>query len=1211
MVDTTWTQTAGMTSETATDNIEDFAEQAEASKDAAAASETAAASSASAASTSASEASADAASALSSKNAAATSETNSATSETNSASSAASASTSATNANTSASNSASSASAASTSETNASTSASSAASSASSASSSASAAATSASEAAASAASIDPDNIDINGGTINGTVIGGTTPAAGSFTTGSFTGNVAFGDNDKAIFGAGSDLQIYHDGDHSFIRDGGTGHLKIQGTNLKLQDVDGNNYVDCIDGGYVRLNHNAQTKLETTSTGISVTGNATFADNGKAIFGAGSDLQIYYDTASGDSIIKEDSASGGFKILGANIALRNSDSSKAYIIGADGGAVTAYHNGSAKLATTSTGISVTGNATFADNGKAIFGAGSDLQIYHNGSASYIDDAGSGRLNIRSNDLRIEKYTGETIAKFIADGAVELNYNDVKKLATTSTGVDITGTITSDGLTVDGDAVFTTGDTIRLNTSDGSDNGVLAVAGGGGNSDARGAKVRFYGNEHSSLGGVLDLAAGNVSGGHIYNFTGAKLRQKIDYNGDISFYEDTGTTAKFFWDASAETLRLGSTLPQTPAIFNLRSNGTNIEFGHGNRTSGYFGTLGVSANNGQPYLGFSAHADGGTVNTFTTKGFKGNVIQGDTSGNLTFNQLTNANASGQSLTERMRLTSSGSVGIGTSSPSRKLHVNSGTANEVARFESTDGTAYLSIMDSATSSSLQGIGSAGNALTFYSNNNERMRIDSSGNVGIGTGSPSYELHVADTDSFAVVAIEAANDSFSHIFFGDTDDIDVGRVSYSHSGDFMLFRTNGSERMRIDSSGRVGIGTSSPSSVLHVSSSDPEFILTDTSTNVDHSLDGNSGTGVLRLHVDKNSEGSDPSYIINMAGSEAMRIDSSGRVGIGTSSPSDELEIASSSPAIRLTDTNDSTYGAVSYNVGALFLNGDQTIRFNTDGAEAMRLDSSGNLLVGKTTTGATTAGMAWISNEYLQLVNTETGATERALLINRQSADGTLIEFRKANSTVGSIGVESNAAYFAGVTYGIKPYSAGIAASNSSGVFADGTADLGKDNIRFKDLYLSGGVYLGGTGSANHLDDYETGTFTPTAYGASTAGTTTYATQTGSYTKVGDTVNVDIYISWTAMTGTGNLRIGGLPFTSSSATNYFATGTIVPLLGFTWPSGKTQLNPIMSASDTVMSIYGSATDSNSAAAATDSEIVALAITLTYKV
>ena len=79
-------------------------------------------------------------------------------------------------------------------------------------------------------------------------------------------GDMTFGDNNKAIFGAGSDLQIYHDTEHSFIKDAGTGHLKIQAINLKLQDVDGNNYIDCIDGSYVRLMHNANTKLETTAT---------------------------------------------------------------------------------------------------------------------------------------------------------------------------------------------------------------------------------------------------------------------------------------------------------------------------------------------------------------------------------------------------------------------------------------------------------------------------------------------------------------------------------------------------------------------------------------------------------------------------------------------------------------------------------------------------------------------------------------------------------------------------------------------------------------------------------------------------------------------------------------------------------------------------------------------------------------------------------
>ncbi|BAQ90406.1 hypothetical protein [uncultured Mediterranean phage uvMED] len=89
---------------------------------------------------------------------------------------------------------------------------------------------------------------------------------------------INFADGKKAIFGNSSDLQIYHDGSHSFIRDGGTGHLKIQATNLKLQDESGNNYIDMIDGSYVRLMHNANPKLETTSTGIDVTGTVTATD---------------------------------------------------------------------------------------------------------------------------------------------------------------------------------------------------------------------------------------------------------------------------------------------------------------------------------------------------------------------------------------------------------------------------------------------------------------------------------------------------------------------------------------------------------------------------------------------------------------------------------------------------------------------------------------------------------------------------------------------------------------------------------------------------------------------------------------------------------------------------------------------------------------------------------------------------------------------
>ena len=68
----------------------------------------------------------------------------------------------------------------------------------------------------------------------------------------------------------------------------------------------------------------------------------------------------------------------------------------------------------------------------------------------------------------------------------------------------------------------------------------------------------------------------------------------------------------------------------------------------------------------------------------------------------------------------------------------------------------------------------------------------------------------------------------------------------------------------------------------------------------------------------------------------------------------------------------------------------------------------------------------------------------------------------------------------------------------------------------------------------------------LDDYEEGTFTPTIFGSSTAGTTTYTNQVGRYTKIGNRVFYSISVGWSAQDGSGNLRVGGLPFTSANVT-----------------------------------------------------------------
>ncbi len=117
------------------------------------------------------------------------------------------------------------------------------------------------------------------------TVFTGATTITGLTTT----GDINFGDNDKAIFGAGSDLQIYHDGSNSYISEGGTGNLFLGATNLFLRSSTGETYIGAIQDGAVSLYHDNSVKLATTSTGVDVTGNIDFsggilASNGSVQF---------------------------------------------------------------------------------------------------------------------------------------------------------------------------------------------------------------------------------------------------------------------------------------------------------------------------------------------------------------------------------------------------------------------------------------------------------------------------------------------------------------------------------------------------------------------------------------------------------------------------------------------------------------------------------------------------------------------------------------------------------------------------------------------------------------------------------------------------------------------------------------------------------------------------------------------------------------
>jgi hypothetical protein len=292
----------------------------------------------------------------------------------------------------------------------------------------------------------------------------------------------------------------------------------------------------------------------------------------------------------------------------------------------------------------------------------------------------------------------------------------------------------------------------------------------------------------------------------------------------------------------------------------------------------------------------------------------------------------------------------------------------------------------------------------------------------------------------------------------------------------------------------------------------------------------------------------------------------------------------------------------------------NTGMWFPAAD-TIAFSEGGVEALRIDSSGKVLVGKASSDFGTAGIEIDGANYRAWI-TRSGAEPLAL--NRLTNDGNLIEFAKDGTTVGSIGAftSGTSAFFFGSldtallansgNDSIHPWNAstntnrdnaidlGNAANRfkdlylSGGVRATGSLDitipetagaainmefgnaandtrrtvifykdavwpaaadttvinLGGPSNKFKDLYLSGGVYLGGTGAANKLDDYEEGTCTLTLTGGTTAPTVAQ-TATGTYTKVGNTVTVVVTFGNKDVTGvTGNVTVTGFPFTSIS-------------------------------------------------------------------
>jgi len=527
--------------------------------------------------------------------------------------------------------------------------------------------------------------------------------------------------------------------------------------------------------------------------------------------------------------------------------------------------------------------SFAGNATFGDNDKAIFGAGSDLQVFHDATDSHVVTT-NGDLNLQvagAGTINLGDQFGNTLLKVVDNADVKLYHGTTpsEKLATTSSGIDVTGTVTADGLTVD------------------SSGGGLTFSGGGNT---------FISATSSPL---------------IFQTSSGTERMRITGTGDVGI----GTSSP------SSTLAV-----ETGGIASLSSYAGHIVVGPSSRTSS----------------------------------------SGDYSGGILFDQANGVQVSGKK--------GASIVGFQDGSDVNSMGL---TFN----VHGTDGSA---------------------------NREEAMRIDSSGNVGIGTSSPSSfngganNLVVGSGSGSEGITIYADNASNSAVFFADTDSTTTGQLNYQHASNAMTFHTNG--------------------------------------------------------------------------------------------------------------------------------------------GTERMRISSNGELLVGKTASDNSTVGTRFQSDGFASLVRDG----DASLLLRRNTSDGNILRFNKAGTDVGSIGVADSGdrIYLAGgglEGVGIDNGANAFVPTSETGAYKDNHMTLGRSDARFTDLYLSGGAYLGGTASANKLDDVETGTFTPDYRPQSGSfGTITHDIQIGYYQVIGTTVHIKGFIrtdACTAGTASGAILIGGLPYTSTGNTN----------------------------------------------------------------
>ena len=601
-----------------------------------------------------------------------------------------------------------------------------------------------------------------------------------------------------------------------------------------------------------------------------------------------------------------------------------------------------------------------------------------------------------------------------------------------------------------------------------------------------------------------------------------------------------------------------------------------------------------------------------------------------------------------------------------LGIGTASPQAYsgfsvVSVDSATNGGVFSARRS-GTAYLNLYSEGSFGVIEGVGT-GVGLRFYTNNAERARLDSSGNLLLGTtagysserlvvdsngGSTSYNskfVYSGSSNTAYCATTWSHGQSGTAIGYAGVGGSAVGNTAFrnafvvgTQTASALVFNTSDSEKARFDASGNFGIGTTSPTKRLQFGTTTSGSVATPVAFQfADDYSSGYTAAGCklflyniggTEIYGIASGPASDIQYHAGGAGNtlgrhawysgntERMRLDATGNLGVGTAGATYRIEgwIANSGTlqnGFNITNganadftvrikTNETWVGPTT-NTPFIFANNNNT--------ERARIDSSGNFMIGGT---STTAKLAVANNtndgtysirQYAVFGTTTTyldsdaanlwggglgefqiqngTATRPAMLsmggsVNTDEGMGVINFFRSGNDdsfrsrvqiagVVGSTGTAGRHGGYLAIRVAADGQTdpAQVAQFNPSGtvILKGGTTSADGTGITFPATQSA-------SANANTLDDYEEGSWTPNLSGSSGGVYTMGGVNAGRYIRIGRMVWATATLQWTGRTTafSGNLWVAGLPFTSTGNRASGSMGAISYGLSFTAGYGE---------------------------------------------